>query len=261
MKGRMSRHTNRQMSRRRFLVGSTAALGLAGAPGFIRNAFGDTSARPPKKPPAPVELDAARGYARELGRALLVLVVPKIAAADGLGSVDERSLRGQAWGSFLLHAPVDDFLLLAPFEVVCAPMAEIARHAPGIAGEPWAVLLDPTRPPVVVDGKIPELAHPSHPHDFTEVDKSIDRQIAALGAALRQALPAEAKRPVPPKERKAAELALARRLRDDAPPGSRWDKVWDCPPCGMAQTPAKSARFLTFFVKGEPPPAKPPHSD
>ncbi len=288
------------MRRRRFLKGSVAVAGLAAAPGLIRSAFADTSAVKPKIVPTAIDLDGARAHARVLGRPLMVIVVP--AGSD-------RALRGQAWGSFLMHADVADFNLLALAEVVCAPMSEVSKVAPNITGEPWAVLLEADRPARAFDGVVPPRAVINHRRNDGTVDKSIDREIAALGKLIRDGFKADAAElerlaarvPLSADERRkitdslasgtpdadtgersaplvmlaarrgasatrqrisrGIERALIRRLRDEAPAGSRWDKVWDCPPCGMAVIPPKSGRFLTFFVKGEPPPPKSPFGE
>jgi len=220
------------------------AAGLAAVPSFIRAAFGDSSAG--KTVPAPADLDGAVNQARKSGRSLLVLVVP---------AGPTRLERGQAWGSFLMHGDAADFNLLAPLDVECATMKDVAHLAPDLQGEPWALFLD-DKGWHALDAVIPPLVslQQRQHNNSPEVLKSIDRRIAAIGKMLRDGLrpsvgKVSADRPDP---------ATVHRLRDNAPPGSRWDKVWDCPPCGMSFVPEKSSRFLTFFVKGEPPPPKPP---
>jgi hypothetical protein len=267
------------------------------APGLIRRAFADTSAVKAKAVPHAVDVDGARAHAKARGLGLLVIVVPK-------GS--DRPLRGQAWGSFLMHGDPADFNLLSLVEVVCATMDEVGRVAPGMSGEPWAVLFDIERAPRALDGKVPPRGIADHRlrGNDSELNKSIDREIAAIGKLIHDGLKGDAgelerlaaKLPLSADDRKrildaaargsadadtvdkaaalvlmaaarasadirqkltrAVEKALVRRLRDEAPAGSRWDKVWDCPPCGMAIIPPKSARFLSFYVKGEAPPPK-----
>jgi len=212
-------------------------LGLMAGPKFIRDAFGDASTT--KLQPAPAELDAVLTKARKSGRSLLVLVVP----AD----VNQRHLRGQAWGSFLLHSNPAHFNLLAGLEVVCAPMKDV--NAPGTSGEPWALYFDATSVRAV-NATIPPIKM-ARRGDQATANKSVDSEIESVGAMLANVLPSSTLSVDKP------DRATVHRLREDAPPGSRWDKVGDCPMCGMGFTPPKSARFLTFFVKGEPRPPKP----
>jgi hypothetical protein len=216
---------------------------LATAPLWIRRAFGDNTT---KLPTVAVDLDGARAHARSVNRPLLVLVIP--------AGVD-RQARGQAWGTYLTHAEPADFNLLSLAEVVCAPMADVRRVAPEISDEPWAVLVEGDRARAFAGTVPPRTVLANRRDDQSAIGKSIDREIAAIAKLLRDGFKPDAATLA--RLSKGLDKELAHRLRQDAPPGSRWDKVWDCPPCGMAYIAPKSERFLSFYVRGEPPPPKP----
>jgi hypothetical protein len=232
------------MRRRRLLRAGAAALGLAAAPGWIRRAFADISAAAEKAAPAQVAAARQRAFSRE--RPLVVIVVPDDEA--------QRPQRGRVWGAFLNHGKPAELAPLGTGDVICARVKDLALPSGGELGEPWLVVLAEGAAPRASAGKLPGL-------DSLGVvgrdagNQLLEQQIAALAKMVKDVLlPAGA--PAPGK----AALDEALRLRKEAPPGSRWDQEWDCPPCGMAMTPFKSRRFLTFLVKGEKAPELPfPH--
>jgi hypothetical protein len=242
------------MRRRSFLaaVGASAAAGVVW-PQLIRRAFADASFDMPGARKTAPGLPSANARAQNAARPLFVIVVP---ADDG-----KKYERGTLWGEYLNHGSARDLAPLAQVEVACATMKDVAALAPGIKGEPLAVVVAPDGQAQALDVHVP-----SYPTDFRydgKIDEAVAaRRIDAVACMIRGALP-----PVPPSAVRASADQVIRSLRTAPPSGSHWANASMCGPasvegmkeddgdvvvvygCGMGHIPSKSSRFLYFFSK------------
>lgn len=237
------------MQRRAFLAAlGASAAGLAW-PRLIRRAFADASLDAPGAVHPSPSLAAARARAQAANKPLLIIVIP----ADDT----QKYRRGDLWGEYLNHGTRAQLAPLALAEVSCATMKQVHAFAPGVAGEPLAVLLDPRGGARVLDGKLPEYNYEFGKWDPKSDEKLSDRRIAGMASLVRGALgmPADAD---------AAGARVIKALRQAPVPGSHWANKSGCGPatvedmkddevvavgCGMGHIPSKSSRFLYFFSK------------
>lgn len=135
--------------------------------------------------------DGLRGEiakARERGKPLLVLVIPR--------ESDAKWDRGRALGAWINHADEEGMADLALVDVVCAGAEEVAGEFPEIdpVEEPWMFFVDTRGVLPMVQPIDPEL--PVLPKlggfwggvEGTNVDQTIRNRIAALEAAVREAV-------------------------------------------------------------------------
>ena len=244
------------MKRRLFLEATSAGAAALLWPAWLREAFAEEPACDEGWAARVAQVAAAFGRARDGGKRLLVFVIP---ADNG-----DKWSRGEAFGELLNHGSDRDLAPLAGVEVACATMADLKKLVPNAgAGEPFMVLVDPSRMPAAarqIDAELPAYA------DVYEGERSWDERekaedavsdlrIAAMGKMLRDALGSD--------DRHAATLAADVRahLKALPPTGARWAHSSGCGTtiegesrqlmyaCGMGHTPKKSARFLYFFTK------------
>jgi hypothetical protein len=248
------------VNRRGFLrtsVSGAAALALAGAPGFIRRAFADSSCAP--QPRARLaSLAGAYRRAQRAGTPLLVLIVPE--------DVDAQWDRGMAWGELLNHGTDAQLAPLARVEVACASMRDVVELAPSAAGrEPLAMAIDTAGSPAQVtriDGNLPQ-----YPSDFRRGDwQEITRVEAGITSARIELIARLLRDALAPNGDAGDAAVLAQsvraRLTDHPPVGARWARSSGCGTivegqndnsvfgCGMGHVPEKSQRFLAFFATG-----------
>jgi hypothetical protein len=220
--------------RRQFLGAAALAAGAAAWPAWLRRAFADASLA--ARAGTGGVLAAALAAARRSKRPLLVLVIPEQEGA--------KYQRGQAFGEWINGGEDEQIAPLSRCDVVCAPMAEIRRAAPSLAGEPLMVLFR--------DGRAAALDAPLRYDDDEEW--WVERRIATLARIAGNAL--KGAPPLPAGDGKA--------LRRRPPPGSHWANSSPCGSptvegmpddsaemydCGMGHVPAKSRRFLYFFSR------------
>lgn len=239
------------MLRRTFIatVGASAAATLW--PILVRRAFADASFDPPGASKTAPGLPAARERAHQASRPLFVIVVP---ADDG-----QKIRRGQLWGEYLNHAEATQLAPLARAEVQCATMKELAALAPGVEGEPLAVVVEPDGRAHALDAKLPEYRFERWDGNDKRDDAIADQRIGAVANLVRGGLGAVAPAEVP-----AAAAQVVRTLKKKPPPGAHWANASGCGPasvedikdddrvmygCGMGHVPSKSSRFLYFFAK------------
>ena len=246
------------MKRRNFLRG--AALSALTLPAWLGCAFQRGGAVDLSNPEDAIDNAVGRAFAKaqQLGKPLLVIVVPK----DGAARYD----RGHAWGEFLNYG---DIWPLALCEVLCANEAEIAELGP-VRGEPLFYLIER------VDGAVNASAHDTRLPAFSPARRGgddsadlIEARIAALEALIKDALAKddamceqraaavlaalgeEARRfqkrsgkttlaetdrfaailaSSPPKNLEALRLAAAERVKTKKIEGSRWTHASGCGP-------------------------------
>ena len=233
------------MKRRSFLLATAAA---AVWPASIRRAFADASLDAPGAAHPSPSLAAARARARQAHRPLLIIVIPADYAA--------RYARGELWGEYLNHGSRADLAPLAQAELSCATMKELRPFAPGSAGEPLAVVLEPGGGARVLDARVPDYESLGRDWSARKEAAVSARRIAVLARLMRRALGM-------PADPQAAGARVIRAWRATPPPGSHWARHSGCGPatvegmknegvgmlCGMGHVPEKSARFLYFFTR------------
>ena len=237
------------MKRRTFLATLGASAAVAAWPRLVRRAFADASLDAPGAVHPSPSLASARARARQAMKPLVVIVIPADDAA--------KYRRGELWGEYLNHGSRAELAPLGQAELSCATMKELGRFAPGVTGEPLAVVLDPGGGARALDGRVPEYAS-----DYRDWDPKKDaavsaRRIALLAGLVRRALGM-------PADPQAAGARVIRAYRTAPPPGSHWANRSGCGPatvedmkddevvavgCGMGHIPAQSSRFLYFFAK------------
>lgn len=249
------------MKRRHVLGVASAGLAAALWPSWLREAFADNAAcdTPGSGALARVAaLAAAFKAARDVGKPLLVLVIPE--------NDMEKWTRGRAFGELLNHGSDVQLAPLSRVEVACATMADLKKLVPSAGvGEPLMVLVGTDRVPAAVRQLDVEL--PQYPaamrfeqnetwESREKKEEAIsDRRIAVMAGLLRGALGADdARAPALAKE-------VRQRLTVKPPRGVKWAKSYGCGTeiegdddrmgvaCGMGHVPKKSQRFLYFFTK------------
>jgi hypothetical protein len=238
------------MRRRTFLAAMGASAAAAMWPRLIRNAFADASFDAPGARRTALGLPSAQTRALEANKSLFVIVVPT--------DDSKKYERGGIWGEYLNHGSAAEIAPLAQVEVACATMADLARLAPEVEGEPLAVLVHRDGSVETVDGRLPTFRGDG---DLLggrkDEDDVVDKRIHAVAALVRGALP-------PVEDVPAAAAQVVKTLRKAPPSGSHWASHSGCGPatvegmkddsnvaygCGMGHLPAKSVRFLYFFAK------------
>lgn len=237
------------MKRRTFLATLGASAAVAAWPRLIRRAFADASLDAPGAVHPSPSLAAARARAARTNRPLVVIVIPADDAA--------KYRRGELWGEYLNHGSRAELAPLDRAELSCATMEALRRFAPGVAGEPLGVVLEPGGGARVLDGRVPAYSDDFRDWSAKKDDAVSARRIALLAGLVRGALGM-------PADPEAAGARVIRAYRKAPPPGSHWANRSACGPatvedlkddeivafgCGMGHIPAKSARFLYFFSK------------
>jgi hypothetical protein len=237
------------MDRRSFLLGAFAVA--VASPALAATAADD--------PAAMKQLTDGWSTARAAGRPLLVLVIP---ASD-----EDKWRRGRIFGEWINHGDDDAKALLGSVTWVCATADQVRAFAPGvdIRGEPWMILLDPSKVPT--RGRAIDVDPGPDPQgwgedaDSHEEDRRIDHHIAVQTAALDAALGAWGlglADLTAPTRSDAIARATATATAD--PSGAYWATSHGCGlmiegiedqmgvKCGMGYTPERSARFLYFYA-------------
>jgi len=173
------------MDRRRFL----GTMAGAGAMGWLGHYFlgqpvwaGDDEAK--KKVEEMGDVAAAYRRAKDLGKPLLVLVIPP--------TDDNKYQRGEVFGALLNHGGTGAYLDLALCELVCATVADVKKEIKGleVEGDPLMLLVETGETPTAVPIN-PEIEYDlgdAWEKGSEEVEKAARQRLDKVVAALRSAV-------------------------------------------------------------------------
>ena len=146
------------MQRRKFLGTIGFGVGATALPMWLSTAFrlGDEvcptdpvkPAEPESCEPAPVAAPTCSPTTSPTRKPTLVLVIPEDDA--------EKYERGHAFGELFNHGSDAQLALLAPFDVICRPIAELEPELrAAMASEPLMIVLDEGCAPLRLDAALP----------------------------------------------------------------------------------------------------------